>query len=96
MFREVYRDITGRNPVPLGEEDYEEPESYLAGIEEALFGELAAVEIYRQLYYGLKTRKHRDMLFEIITDELKHSGKYNFIYTRNYCSILSLKVCYFL
>lgn len=85
MFREIYKDITGRYPVPIGEEEYEEPESYLDGIEQALFGELAAVELYRQIYYGLRNRIQRDMLFEIITDELKHAHKYNFIYTRNYC-----------
>ncbi|MBM7624473.1 ferritin-like domain-containing protein [Sporohalobacter salinus] len=84
LFKQIYREITGRDPVPVGEEDYKQPESYLAGIEQALFGELAAVELYRQIYYGLRKREHRDKLFEIITDELKHSGKYNFIYTRNY------------
>lgn len=86
MFRAIYRDITGQNPMPLGEETYEEPASYLEGVQQALFGELGAVEMYRKIYFGLITRKHRDMLFEIITDELRHAGMYNYIYTRNYCA----------
>lgn len=84
LFRRIYKDITGRYPVPLGTDEFEEPETYLEGIEEALFGELKAVEMYRQIYYGLKTRVHRDILFEIITDELKHADKWNYLYTRNY------------
>ncbi|MDK2823522.1 MAG: hypothetical protein PWQ67_949 [Clostridia bacterium] len=84
MFRQIYKEITGQYPVPLGEEEFVKPNNYLDGIEQALFGELAAVEMYRQIYFGLRSREHRDMLFEIITDELKHSAKYNFLYTRNY------------
>lgn len=89
LFKQIYKDIAHREPVPLEEEEYEQPESYLDGIEEALFGELDAVELYRQIYYGLRKDEHRDKLFEIITDELKHSGKYNFIYTRNYSANVS-------
>lgn len=84
MFREIYRDITGTNPTPLGSEEFTKPANYRAGVDEALFGELAAVEMYRKIYFGLKTRKHRDMLFEIITDELKHASKYNYLYTRSF------------
>ncbi len=84
LFRQIYKDITGKYPVPLGDEEFEEPESYLEGIEQALFGELKAVELYRQIYYGLKTREHRDILFEIVTDELKHASKWNYLYTKNF------------
>ncbi len=84
LFRRIYKDITGKYPVPLGKEEFKEPESYLEGIRQALFGELKAVELYRQIYYGLRTREHRDILFEIITDELKHADKWNYLYTKNY------------
>ncbi len=83
MFRHIYCEITGYFPKPLGEEKFEKPDSYLEGIEEALFGELGAIEMYRKIYFGLKTQRHRNMLFEIITDELKHAAKYNFLYTKN-------------
>lgn len=84
MFREIYRGITGTYPTPLGSEQFEKPANYLAGIEEALFGELGAVEMYREIYFGMPNLMYRDMLFEIITDEQKHATKYNYIFTRNY------------
>lgn len=42
-------------------------------------GELKAVERYRNIRAGLPNRYYRDMVFEILTDELKHASKYNFI-----------------
>ncbi|ACL69267.1 ferritin family protein [Halothermothrix orenii] len=84
LFRQIYRDITGRNPVPLGDDEFEEPENYLAGIEEAKLGEIETAAKYRQIYYGLRTREHRDKLFEIITDELRHADLYDYLYTRNF------------
>lgn len=82
MFRQIYKDYTGKDIV--GEENvkFEKPTDYVDGISRALFGELKAVEKYREIRSGLPTRRHRDMLFEIITDELKHASKYNYLYTK--------------
>lgn len=79
MFRQIYKDFTGETISPKGEEDFEKPESYLDGIRRALFGELAAMERYRLIRAGLPGRYYRDMVFEILTDELKHGHKYNYI-----------------
>ncbi|MCY6370204.1 ferritin-like domain-containing protein [Clostridium ganghwense] len=83
MFRSIYRDITGMDIIVTEGEEFEKPASYIDGIATALFGELKAVEKYRVIRQGLPNRYYRDMLFEIITDELKHSSKYNYIYTLN-------------
>ncbi len=84
LFKKIYYEITGCYPKPLPEkEEYKKTKNYLDGIEQALFGELGAVEKYRQIYFGLKTLKHRDILFEIITDELKHASKFNYLFTKN-------------
>lgn len=83
MFRQIYKGITGVD-IPAGEEEeFVKPISYLDGIKRALFGELGAVERYREIRRGLPTRMYRDMLFNIITDEIKHSAKYNYLYTLN-------------
>lgn len=87
MFRQIYQEIAGRPPMPSEEEEFIQPESFCQGIQRALFGELEAVEFYRQIYNCLPTRRYRDMLFEIITDELKHAAKYNFLYTNNQCRL---------
>lgn len=86
MFRQIYKDYTGQE-IGEGENiDFEKTEDYIDGIVKALFGELKAVEKYREIRAGLPTRNSRDMLFEIITDELKHASKYNYLYTKNIAS----------
>ncbi|SFM32510.1 ferritin-like domain-containing protein [Pelosinus propionicus] len=87
MFRIIYEEITCKQP-PCKQpgQEFEEPESYCDAIETALFGELNAVEMYRRIMFGLCSQRHRDMLFEIITDEMKHSVKWNFLYNINRCT----------
>lgn len=58
---------------------FEKPQSYIEGIKKSKLGELAAVEKYRDIIAGIPDRYHRDMVFEILTDELKHSHKYDYI-----------------
>lgn len=79
MFRSMYQAFTGQ-PVMVQEEvEFEKPKSYIDGVRRALFGELAAVERYRDIRAGLPIRYYRDMVFEILTDEQKHADKYNYI-----------------
>jgi rubrerythrin len=84
IFRRIYKDFTGMDVVSMDEEKaFEKPDSYLDGIKKALFGELAAVERYRNIRRALHMGPYRDMLFDIITDELKHASKYNYLFTLN-------------
>ncbi len=82
-FRQIYKDLTGDTIQPNGNVIFEKPESYIAGIKKALFGELKAVEKYRTIREVMPNRYYRDLLFEIITDELKHAAKYNYLFTLN-------------
>jgi rubrerythrin len=83
LFRSIYKDLTSME-VPMGnEETFAKPESYLDGIKKALFGELRALEKYRDIRRGLPRGPYRDILFDIITDELKHASKYNYLFTLN-------------
>ncbi|QBQ06950.1 ferritin-like domain-containing protein [Sporosarcina pasteurii] len=83
MFKQMYLYYTGQEITDITEEDFKKPASYVDGIQQALFGELKAVEKYREIRKGLPDRHHRDLVFEILTDELKHASKYNFLYTEN-------------
>ena len=85
MFREIYYSDTGIELDEGKEIEFEGVSSYMDGIKKAFFGELAAVEKYRDIKSGLPHRMYRDMLFEIITDELEHSAKYNYIMMKNNC-----------
>lgn len=84
LFRMIYKDFTGGKEVPEGnEETFERPKSYLDGIKKALFGELRAIERYRDIRRKLSIEVYRDILFDIITDEIKHASKYNYLFTLN-------------
>lgn len=89
LFKKIYRDFTGMEVPSDGEENFERPESYLEGIKKALFRELKAVEKYRAIRKALPIGPYRDTLFDIITDEIKHSSKYNYLFTLNSCMNLS-------
>ncbi|GAA0777989.1 hypothetical protein GCM10008908_34100 [Clostridium subterminale] len=82
-FRKIYRDFTGMDVPTVENETFERPESYIDGIKKALFGELRAVERYRDIRKNLGMGPYRDVLFDIITDEIKHSSKYNYLFTLN-------------
>ena len=83
MFRRIYMDFTGMEVQPGGEGTSEKPKSYLEGIKKALFGELRAVEKYRTIRRALPMGPYRDILFDIITDEIKHASKYNYLFDLN-------------
>lgn len=79
FFREIYKFYTGQSiPEPTNVE-FEKPKSYIDGIRKAKFGELAAVEKYRDIRAGMPYEYYKDMVFEILTDELKHAHKYDYI-----------------
>lgn len=83
LFKMIYKDITGQEVPPANGEEFQKPKSYKDGLVKALFGELRAVEKYRVIRQGLPNQYYRDILFNIITDEIKHSSKYNYLYTLN-------------
>ncbi|MGB9887804.1 MAG: ferritin-like domain-containing protein [Moorellales bacterium] len=85
MFRQIYCELTGRT-VPSTVPSTPNPsEDLLIGIEKALFGELEAVEKYRQILFGLESPIYWNVVFEILTDEIKHACKWNYLYTLNAC-----------
>ena len=62
-----------------------QPTSYCKGIKRALLGEQEAVQKYRSILFALEDRDQIDMLTEIITDELRHLGLFNYLYAKNRC-----------
>ncbi|WP_343768605.1 ferritin-like domain-containing protein [Clostridium malenominatum] len=82
-FKEIYKCYTGQDIESTDEEKFIKPKSYIDAIRKALFGELSAVEKYRIIRMGLPNRYQRDIVFEILTDEMKHATKYNYLLTMN-------------
>jgi len=83
MFRGMIRAITGQEVAGVSDEQYTRVESYISGLQRALQGELAAVEKYRKIWFGLPAGIYRDTVYGIILDELKHASKYNYLFTLN-------------
>lgn len=83
MLRELYWELTGRDIPQASEPAFQPPQNYCEGITSALFGELAAVERYRKILFGLEFLPYRNMITEIYTDELKHASKYNYLFALN-------------
>ena len=87
LFRQIYQELTGNALPPAEEVPFEKPASYCEGLRRALMGEQRAVTRYRRILYAMKDRKHINMLTEIITDELRHFGLYNYLYAKNKCTV---------
>ncbi|MEC0128945.1 ferritin family protein [Paenibacillus pabuli] len=77
MFRQMYTDLTGQQIMESNIEKTEPVESYRMGLQKAFQGELAAVEKYRSIWFGLPHGIYKDTLWGIIIDEQKHADKYN-------------------
>jgi rubrerythrin len=85
LFREIYCELTGQTLPPPTQAEFTPPASYCAGLQQALFGELGAVEKYRMILFAMQDRVHINKMTEIITDELKHANKWNYLYSKNEC-----------
>ncbi len=87
LFRQLYCQLTCEDLPPNMNGQFNRPADYCAGIKQALFGELGAVEKYRRILFGLSyCLPYANVVIEIYTDELKHASKWNYLYSRNRCS----------
>lgn len=83
MFKAIYKYYTGEEIETSMDVNFEKPRSFIDGVKKAFFGELSAMERYRIIRAGMPDRYFRDMVFEILTDEMKHATKYNYILNLN-------------
>ncbi|MEI4771329.1 ferritin-like domain-containing protein [Psychrobacillus sp. FJAT-51614] len=81
LYKQMYKALTGNEATILPEKEFIPPPSYKDGIKKALLGELKAMERYRIIRQGLPYEQYRDIVFNILTDELKHATLYNYILT---------------
>lgn len=79
-YKKMYYQLTGMKITPE-EEQFIIPNSFKEGISTAMMGELNAVKTYREIMNGLPSLYYRDQVFNILSDELRHSSLYNYIYT---------------
>ncbi|MGE5678661.1 MAG: ferritin family protein [Pseudomonadota bacterium] len=80
MFREIYEDVTGKD-IQIMAPEQENINRFIDAVKSSINGELAAVELYREIRAILKGKRHRDMLYEIITDEQEHATRFVYLYS---------------
>ncbi|MGE5678924.1 MAG: ferritin family protein [Pseudomonadota bacterium] len=80
MFREIYEDVTGKD-IQIMAPEQENINKFIDAVKSSINGELAAVELYREIRAILKGKRHRDMLYEIITDEQEHATRFVYLYS---------------
>lgn len=80
ILRKLYYDFTGQIiPVDTSITNLDNKLSYKENLEKALFGELDAVVKYRRIMGTMPSGNSYTLLMSIMTDELRHANKYNFL-----------------
>ena len=80
ILRKLFYDFTGQ----IISQDISTPSidtnlNYKENLEKALFGELNAVTKYRKIMGTMPSGESYTLLMSIMTDELRHASKYNFL-----------------
>lgn len=80
ILRELYYSFTGQMlPTDTSVLNMDNKLSYKEKLEKALFGELDAVVRYRRIMGTMPSGNSYTLLMSIMTDELRHASKYNFL-----------------
>lgn len=88
LLKQIYFDLTGEEvPEPELIAEYEQPSCFCEGLKTAILGDSKNIELYRQILYAMESRVHINMVTDMLTDEIKHVGLYNYIYSKNGCRI---------
>jgi rubrerythrin len=80
ILRKLYYEFTGQVlPSDTLISESNNTMDYKANLEKALFGELDAVSKYRKIMGTMPSGDSYTLLMSIMTDELRHASKYNFL-----------------
>lgn len=80
ILRKLYYEFTGQIlPQDTLLDNSKNNIDYKSNLEKALFGELDAVAKYRKILGTMPSGNSYTLLMSIMTDELRHASKYNFL-----------------
>lgn len=81
LLRSIFTELTGAVlPPTSGTTNYPKT-TYIDGIKKAFMGELKAVEKYREILAYMPNKELYNKILYIMTDEMKHAIKYNYLIT---------------
>ena len=78
MLIDIYRNLTEEVPTVIANE-FEIGHDLRAEFEKRVLEELEGMEFYRKLYLSHKSAELRDAFFEMLTDELEHAVKMQYL-----------------
>lgn len=82
LLRQIYFQLT-RSNIPMSKEVINNNNNtYIENLKNSLFGELEAVKKYRKILSAMTDKENYNKLMEIMTDEITHANKYNYLITK--------------
>ena len=82
LLRQIYFSLTGTNIPPTPIKDNILTNTYLNNLKKSLFGELKAIKKYRKILASMNDKENYNKMMEIMTDEITHANKYNYLITK--------------
>lgn len=85
IFRKIFTELTGVVLPTFNQpqNNINESFSYKEGLKKAFFGELDAVKKYRETMAYMPSKDLSDMVMYVLTDEIRHADKYNYLIGMN-------------
>ena len=86
IFRKIFTKLTGvvlPAPNQMQNKSMNESFSYKEGLKKAFFGELDAVKKYRETMAYMPSKDLANMIMYVLTDEIRHADKYNYLINMN-------------
>lgn len=74
LIRLVYTEITNGTITASNYAAMQKPASYREGLQSAVMAEQESVQKYRGILFAMRTRRHVNIITEVMTDELRHMG----------------------
>ena len=86
IFRKIFTELTGvilPTQTQMPTDTTKDSFSYKEGLKKALFGELEAIKKYRETMAYMTSKDLSNMFMYVITDEIRHADKYNYLISLN-------------
>lgn len=83
LLNQIYWELTGQEIKVIETDEFKKPRSYIRALEIGLMNALENVDKLRAIRQGLPFRKYCDMVFVVLSDQLKNASRYNYLFILN-------------
>lgn len=83
FLKHIYYELTDEETEGDPLDPFIPPVDYCQALVRAIMDETAALEFYRNLYFAVPGEVMKNMVFEIMTDEIKHGARFNYLYAKD-------------